>query len=70
VLESNVRFGDGTPPLAAVAMPVAAAPFGYLAGSLLVVHVVPSETRAVWLSTVALTSLALLGYAVLVDADG
>jgi hypothetical protein len=53
-------------------MPVAAAPFGSLAGSLLVVHVVTPETRAVWPSTVALPSVALpsvalLGYAVLVD---
>ena len=65
--ESNLQSGDGTPPLAAVAMPVAAAPFGSLAGSLLVVHVVTPETRAVWPSTVALPSVALLGYAVLVD---
>lgn len=55
------------PPVAAACLPVVVAPFGYLLGWLFVVHLVPSETTAVWLTTTALTSLSFLAYGVSVD---
>ncbi len=57
------RRGRGIRPAAAAAIPIAVAPFGYLLGALFVVHLGPSETRAVWLTTVLLTSITLAGYA-------
>jgi len=48
----------------AVSIVVATAPFGYLFGSLFTVHVVPSETMAVWLTTVVLSALSLLLWSV------
>jgi len=51
--------------VSAAAIPIAVAPFGYLLGNLFVVHLVPSVVQAVWLSTVVLTVIALLGYGLL-----
>ncbi|KAB1196652.1 MULTISPECIES: hypothetical protein [Haloferax] len=47
-------------PADAVSIPIVVAPFGYLIGSLFVTHLVGSESAAVWMTTVALTSLAFL----------
>lgn len=46
-------------PVTAASVVVAVAPVGYLLGWLVVVHLLPLPT-AVWLSTVAVTVLALL----------
>ncbi|WP_254838797.1 hypothetical protein [Natronomonas marina] len=60
--DTSPRSGGGSP-VATAAIPIAVAPFGYLLGALFVVHLGLSEARAVWLTTVLLTSLALAGYA-------
>ena len=51
------------PALGAAAVPIATAPFGYLGGGLFTVHLVGDETTAVWLTTVGLSSIALLLWA-------
>jgi hypothetical protein len=60
----TTRSRETIDPAVAVSLPIAVAPFGYLFGSLFVTHLFSSETRAVWMATVALTSLTLLVYAV------
>ena len=47
------------PVVTAASVVVAAAPVGYLAGWLFTVHLVPSETTAVWLTTVAFAVVGL-----------
>jgi len=49
-------------PVTAVSIAVAVAPVGYLLGWLFVVHLVPLAT-AVWLSTVLVIVVSLLGVA-------
>ncbi|WP_324666241.1 hypothetical protein [Haloarcula sediminis] len=53
--------------LAAVSIPIAVAPFSYLFGILFIVHFVSSEARAVWMSTVILTSLTITAYWLFLD---
>lgn len=48
-----------------VSIIIATAPFGYLFGFLFTVHIIPSETFAVWLTTVALAVLGLIVWSVL-----
>lgn len=59
---SNSHLSDVSA-IQAAAMPIATAPFGYLLGYLFTVHLVHDETTAVWLTTVALASLAMLLWA-------
>ena len=67
-LASNTRCPSDTHLLTAVSIPIAVAPFGYLLGTLVTVHHVSTETRAVWLSTVALTSITFAAYALCSDS--
>ena len=50
--------------LNAVSIIIATAPFGYLFGFLFTVHIVSSETIAVWLTTVAFAVLGLIVWSV------
>jgi len=60
--ESNIKL------LSAVSIPIAVAPFGYLFDTLFTVHHASTETRAVWLSTIALTSITCAAYALWSDS--
>ena len=50
--------------LNAVSIIIATAPFGYLFGFLFTVHIVSSETFAVWLTTVTFAVLGLIIWSV------
>lgn len=55
-----IEDSTSIPALEAAAVPIATAPFGQIAGGLFTVHLVGDETTAVWLTTVALSSLTVL----------
>lgn len=50
--------------LDAVSVVIATAPIGYLMGFLFTVHLAPSETMAVWLTTIVLSVLGLVLWSV------